>query len=243
MTSHRIHWTRSISRIVLCLLLALSAISIHAQNESEQAIAWSELEPSEQRLLTPFANQWDSLSPRTQGELRRGAARWIGMSPEQRRDAQGRFAQWQKLPEERRSRIRQRFDQFRQLPPETQRRLRRTFRHFRNLPPERRMELLERFREMSPEERRAFELGVRANERNRGAGHRQTAKNRGLLASLPAPMRRDVARMIRTLNEEQRLALREQVTALQGDERVEYLRELLTLSAEERSARLLGDSE
>jgi len=50
-------------------------------------VAWSNLSPEQQRLLSNFGGQWNTLPAERQQALARGSERWLDMSEDQRDQA------------------------------------------------------------------------------------------------------------------------------------------------------------
>src|SRR5580700_6442447 len=60
-------------------------------------VAWSNLSPDQQRLLSRFGSQWSTLPPARQQALAHGSERWLGMSGEQLDQARERFQHFQTM--------------------------------------------------------------------------------------------------------------------------------------------------
>jgi hypothetical protein len=210
-------------RALFCVL-ALLAGAVSAGDR----IAFADLTSAEQRVLMPFSEQWSSLSPETQQNLRLGARRWNGLNPQQKREAARRFGDWQKLPDSEKRRVRERYRAFRQLPPEQQQRLRGAYVRFQQLPPAQRAQMRERFQRMSPDERRAWLDGLRA-ERPPGARER-------LRSQLPPEQRAATQEMMARFTPAEILRVRAHVRGLAPAERRAFHDRLLAMGVEQRIA-------
>ncbi|MFO1364654.1 MAG: DUF3106 domain-containing protein [Burkholderiales bacterium] len=112
--------------VALALALALSSPAAFADKNNP---AWSELRPSQQRVLAPIRSEWDALdahgklkwvgiadrypkmSPDAQARLQRQMKEWAALTPEQRRAARDKYREFEQLgPEE----VRLKWDQYTQ---------------------------------------------------------------------------------------------------------------------------------
>jgi hypothetical protein len=145
-------------KFLATLAIMLSAATAFAQspNASDNAqpgVAWTDLNPEQQKLLANQQATWAQLPPGRQTSLARGAKRFIGMTPEERRDANQRFGRWRELDDTQRDAIRGRYQQFRDLRPEDQARIRSNFRRFGNMNEAQRERLRQRWQSLPPTER------------------------------------------------------------------------------------------
>jgi hypothetical protein len=155
--------TKRCASLLFALLLAVGAAApSFAQQTAPPAmpaasapapVAWSNLSPDQQRLLSHFGSQWSTLPPARQQALAHGSERWLSMSSGERDQARQRFQHWQTLPPEQRNALRQRWQRFQALPPAEQARVRDNFHRFQQLPPARRQMLREQWRNASPAQR------------------------------------------------------------------------------------------
>lgn len=209
-------------RIWLWCLCMLFAPSVFA------AVNWDALTAEEKRALAPHMQEWDKLDTATQAQLRSGAQAWLGMSAEQRVAAAERFARWQKLDAEQRAALRERFEAFRQLPSHERQRIRQSFQRFQGLPKHRQTELLQRFQRMSPGEREAFMLALRAQG--------QAERGRKFWAFVPPEERADTIKMMQSLTPMQRRALRMRTRGMDMQKGQALRRQLLVMTPEQRAA-------
>lgn len=212
-------------RALWCVLLLAAGTAWAADS-----IDFDDLTPAEQRVLMPFSEQWPTLPEETRQNLRLGAQRWNALTPQQKRDAARRFGDWQKLPDAEKRRIRERYRAFRQLPPEQQQRLRGAYQRFQQLPPEQRAQMRRRFERMSPQERRAYVEGMRA-EQQLGAHERvlrqvspeQRAAMQDMIARFTPAERRRVLAHVRALPPDQRQAFHARLLGMGIEERIAYI--------------------
>lgn len=191
------------------------------------ALSWEALSTEEKRALAPHREDWDKLDAATQAQLRSGAQAWLSMSSEQRVAAAERFTRWQQLDAQQRAALRERFEAFRQLPSDERQRLRQSFQRFQGLPKHRQMELLQRFKRMSPGEREAFMLALRAQG--------EAERGRRFWSFVPPEERADTVKMMQSLSPMQRRALRQRARGMNMQQGQALRRQLLAMTPEQRA--------
>jgi len=128
------------------IFVLMTLVTGHAWAQSGSAtIPWSQLSPSEQKVLAPLKESWNQLPAGRQHRMQRGADRWAGMSAKERLKAQKRLKKWKKLGPERKKRIRERFKLFQKLSPSKRQALREQRKRFKNLSNEKQRELHDGF--------------------------------------------------------------------------------------------------
>lgn len=110
--------------LTLALALGLASTAAFADKKNP---AWSELRPSQQRILAPIQSEWESLdaqrklkwlgiterypkmSADERDRLQRQMKEWAALTPEQRHAARGKYREFEQLgPEE----VRQKWNQY-----------------------------------------------------------------------------------------------------------------------------------
>jgi hypothetical protein len=122
-------------------------------NARHPPLAWSDLSPSQQRMLEPLHKQWDQLKPGRQHHLARGAQHWSTLPPGQQQQIRERLTRWARMTPQQRLQLREKMRAFHEMTPEERAKVSAAFRKFQSLPPAERRALRERWRRMPPKQR------------------------------------------------------------------------------------------
>lgn len=164
-----------IRKLLLCLLLAVTAPGIQAQEA--QPIAWESLNDYEQEILIELKPQWDNLPVQRQQQLQRGAQQWL-----QRRIRQGnftgqRFRDFMRLNEEERQELNDNIDEFNALSEEEKQRIRESRRRFQDLPQHEQDDIKREYDLMTPQERRQFQERLRKERQEMRQNRRERIRD------------------------------------------------------------------
>lgn len=124
-----------------------------APDANAQPLAWSSLDPEQQRMLAPLQSQWSQMRPQRQQRLAAHATRWASLPPERQQRIHERLAHWAAMTPEQRRQLRENARAFRNLTPAERAKVNAAFRKFQSLSPAERRALRERWHRMPPGQR------------------------------------------------------------------------------------------
>lgn len=108
--------------LLTCLALAAPGLALSAtQPVSAAGPEWSSLQPVQQQILAPLAQDWQQLDKERKNKWLEIAARYPNMPADQQARMQQRMANWAKLTPQQRGQARANFQQAQQLPSEDRR--------------------------------------------------------------------------------------------------------------------------
>ncbi|TAN03858.1 MAG: DUF3106 domain-containing protein [Rhodanobacteraceae bacterium] len=114
-------------------------------NTTRQPLAWSSLDPDQQRMLAPLQSQWSQMPPERQQRLAAHATRWASLPPERQQRIHERLTRWAAMTPEQRRQLRQNVRAFHNLTPAERARVDAAFHRFQSLSPAERRALRERW--------------------------------------------------------------------------------------------------
>lgn len=146
---------RRLRELLLTVALAVAGIAHGQSFMTEDAIAWSNLNPTQRSVLAHLQPNWNAISPAQQQKWIEVANRFPALPAHERNRIQQRMVEWARLTPQERGAARLNFQEARAISPQERQQ---QWEAYRALPPEQRRALAERASPPREERRRSRSL-------------------------------------------------------------------------------------
>lgn len=133
-------------------------ISPAQRHAPQPPLAWSSLDPAQQRMLAPVQTQWDQLRPARQHQLAEHADKWATLPAKRQQQIRERLTRWAAMTPQQRRQLRENARAYDKLTPEQRIKVREAFKKFQSLSPAERKALRERWRKLPPAQRKQWAI-------------------------------------------------------------------------------------
>ena len=129
-----------------------AAVLIMSSQVMADTVKWSELTPTEQNVLQPFAGEWDGFPEARQKTLRR----WAAISPEERERIKQRYTQWKQLDSNQQKAISEQLQRYKAMSPDKRARIQAWHKWVKTLPQAEQDKLVQVWSSLSNAQRKAY---------------------------------------------------------------------------------------
>jgi hypothetical protein len=111
---------KTLGALIVCLCLAFSAAAAQSPPEAKKAAkpAWTELTPTQQKVLAPLQPEWETLDTLRRKKWVSIADRYPTMKPDQQDRLNKRMEEWAKLTPAERKAAREKYQNLKKQPPQ-----------------------------------------------------------------------------------------------------------------------------